>query len=420
MIRLRVNPDVLTAALEHGAVLLNLQTATYYGVDQAGLSVWRDLQSIRAEDVALRPSWAKFLADLEREQLLVPCVNQPSEEIQRPGTTRHDGGEPRLSKHGEPLHGAAATLSDSDALPRWADLRIPPPFVTVIVPVRDGERTLGDCLASLLASDYPVGHREIVVVDNNSKDRTAEIIRAFPVRSAWEQQRGASAARNRGIAVSQGEILAFTDADCVVTSSWLRELVRGFEKGDTAAVAGEIMAFPPSTKPERYMAKRVPRWQCANLSAPQPSIVTASIAFRRTVFEQIGLFDPRLTRAQDTDFGWRFLRSCGLQFRYSPRAIVLHRHRATTAQFILHQAKWGYGGALLGSKYELPSRVQEELRSYRALLVQLLCLARTGARSTWRRRDWDDLEYAYFEFLRQLGRRMGALAWLVAGSRFKR
>src|SRR5215470_11479521 len=99
------------------------------------------------------------------------------------------------------------------------------PSVSVVVPVRNGERTIEACLTSILRSDYPEALREVVVVDNASTDRTADIVRRYPVKHVHEPVRGRSHARNRGIQSSAGHIVAFTDADCVVAGSWLRELV---------------------------------------------------------------------------------------------------------------------------------------------------------------------------------------------------
>src|ERR671916_681647 len=113
------------------------------------------------------------------------------------------------------------------------------PFVSIVVPVLNGERTLRGCLTSLLRVDYPPDRREILVVDNGSTDRTAEIIQSFPVQYLREEQRGCSAARNRGIQASRGELIASTDADCVVSSGWLRELVQAFDEEEgVGGVAG--------------------------------------------------------------------------------------------------------------------------------------------------------------------------------------
>jgi glycosyltransferase involved in cell wall biosynthesis len=415
---MRPSPDVLTVVLEQGAILLNLRTATYYRLNRAGLLAWSIIGQDPTEGAPNGTAPTTFVAELERERLLVEPESPAGALPVVPAGLQPGQETASLVKHDQPLHGASAVLSDSEATRGWPGLRHPVPFVTVVVPVRDGERTLRDCLASLLASDYPPSRREIVVVDNDSKDRTAEIIQDFPVRFAREKRRGASAARNRGIELSQGEILAFTDADCVVSRGWLSELVRGFESEAVGVVAGEVMAFPPSTAAERYMAKRVPCWQRANLDAPRPGIVTASIAVRKAVFRQIGLFDPNLTRAQDTDFGWRFFRACPLGLRYSPRAVVLHRHRATTSEFFRHQAVWGYGGAVISSKYRLPSGMREELRLYQALGAQLLDLGRAAAGYAWHRRGWNELEYAYFDVLCRLGRRFGALRWLTIDRHF--
>jgi glycosyltransferase involved in cell wall biosynthesis len=418
MTRLRKNPEVLTVDLEGGGVLLDLETAAYYGLNRAGLDLWRHLELVQEWPVA--GPWACFLEELSRQGLLLRCEDGCDDVPQMWSTPEQPDAIPSVTKHPEPLHGAASTLSDCHRFPTLPHGVRPMPFVTIIVPVRNAEPTITDCLTSLLALDFPDDRREIVVVDNGSTDRTSEIIQGFPVRVVQERRRGVSSARNRGIEVSQGDIIALTDADCVVTRTWLRELIGGFDSEEVGGVAGEIMAFPPASRAQRYMARRVPCWQRANLAAPQPSIVTASIAFRRVVFEHIGVFDPLLTRAQDTDFGWRFLQSGEWQLRYCPRAIVLHKHRATTAQFFLHQAKWGYGGAMIGAKYALPSRVEAELRSYGVLFRQLERLLKLCLAALWTQRSSEELEETCFEVLRQLGRRMGAMAWLIAGPRFRR
>jgi glycosyltransferase involved in cell wall biosynthesis len=293
------------------------------------------------------------------------------------------------------------------------------PFVSVVVPARNAEQTMGECLASLVRVDYDPGRHEILVVDNGSTDRTAEIIRAYPVHLLFEPRRGPSAARNRGVEAARGEIIAFTDADCVVTRGWLRALVRGFEGPDVWAVGGEIVAYPPQTPAERYLAMYKSRWQEPALRASRPFAVTSNAAFRRETFDRLGLFDPRLIKAQDKDFGWRFHGAGDLKLAYSPEALVLHRHRPTAWRLFAQHAGWGYGAALLHRKHGLPWSLRLELGKQRELLAAVGALASAAVRYGIRGGDRMDVYDPAFEVVRRLGLRAGALYGLAtARNRF--
>ena len=289
------------------------------------------------------------------------------------------------------------------------------PFVSVIVPARNCERTIDQCISSILATDYPQERREIVVVDNASTDSSRERISRFPVRCLSEDVRGASAARNRGITSSSGEIVAFIDADCVATTGWLRRLVAGFSEDDIWGVAGEILAFPPQTPVQRYTAMRKETWQKSAMSLSRPFAVTANVAFRRRTFERVGLFDPTLIKAQDKDFGWRFFNEGDLKLAYSAGALVLHQHRSTAWTHFLQHAGWGYGASLLHRKYDLPWGVRLEAAKHWQLLQAASTALTTRTRSILGKTDELTAANAGFEFLRQLGLRVGALYGLVLG-----
>jgi glycosyltransferase involved in cell wall biosynthesis len=286
------------------------------------------------------------------------------------------------------------------------------PFISVVVPVWNGQRTISDCLASILRADYPSDRHEVVVVDNASTDRTPGIVREYPVRCEYEPDRGPSAARNRGIAVSRGEIVAFIDADCIATTRWLRELADGFAEQEPFGVAGEIVAYPPSTPAERYNAMRMSRWQSFALSLSRPFAVTANAAFRRETFDRIGLFDRRLRTGQDKDFGWRFF-DAGLKLVYREGALVFHRHRPTGWSLFRQQVLWGYGAALLHQKHGLPWSAGEELRKYGELVGALGTLSRAAVH--YRRGGGDEMElfYPWYEVIRRAGLRVGALYGMV-------
>ena len=284
-------------------------------------------------------------------------------------------------------------------------------FVSVIIPALNEERNIQDCLVSLLRMDFRPDQREIVVVDNDSTDRTAEIIKDFPVRYVREERRGRSHARNKGIEVSRGEILAFTDADCVVSTGWLRELVRGFESEDVGAVVGEVVAYPPKTPAERYTAMRKPFWHNRTLTYPaSPWFVTGCAAFRREVFNQLGGFDPRFSLGcEDIDFGWRFFRQNNFKLSFHPKAVVFHRHRFTTLGLFRQSRSYGHGQAILCRKYpeQLLWNWQRELSAYKDIFQTGLALGRAAMRARMKIREEQECWYLYFELVRKLGDRLG-------------
>jgi cellulose synthase/poly-beta-1,6-N-acetylglucosamine synthase-like glycosyltransferase len=291
------------------------------------------------------------------------------------------------------------------------------PYVSVIVPVRDGESTIADCLDAILATDYPPDRREIFVVDNGSSDGTAGLIKARPVGYLREEEPGVSNARNRGIAESRGEILAFVDADCRVEPQWLTELVRPFENPDVGSVAGDLQHAPPTTAAERQAARMLGNWQRFAFTSNPAYPITANAAYRRDVLELIGPFDPHLTRAQDVELGLRFQERSGRRLAYAERATARHRHRTTQRGFFRQQLGWAYGAGLVGAKFEAmggrpvtPPRIRDLARPLQGLaLVIWAGIRRRG------RREW--IEDAWFDFLRQLAWWIGARIGLRRGAR---
>jgi cellulose synthase/poly-beta-1,6-N-acetylglucosamine synthase-like glycosyltransferase len=294
------------------------------------------------------------------------------------------------------------------------------PFVSVIVPVRDGESTIADCLDSILATEYPADRREILVIDNNSSDGTAPLIRTRPVTYLREAKRGVSNARNRGIAESNGEICAFVDADCLVEPQWLTELVRPFEDPEVGSVAGDLQHAPPATAAERQAARLLGNWQRFAFTSSPAYPITANAAYRRDVLERIGPFDPHMTRAQDVELGLRFQERSGLRLAYAERATARHRHRSTQRGFFRQQFGWAYGAGLVGAKFEamgghpvMPPRIRDLARPLQGLAIVLWAGLRRRGRRAW-------IEDAWFDFLRQLAWWIGARIGLRRGARIWR
>jgi glycosyltransferase involved in cell wall biosynthesis len=192
--------------------------------------------------------------------------------------------------------------------------------VSVVVPVRNAERTIAPCVESLLALDYP--DVEVVVVDNGSTDRTRELLAPYPVRVVEEAAPGPAAARNAGVRAAAHDVIVFTDADCTVDPRWLAELVPPLADADVGIAGGAIRARPGATRRELRAEARHDQRAAIEVWQP-PYVITMSWASRREVLEESGLFDERLRRGEDGDLSYR-IGSAGYRLVYRPAAVVYH------------------------------------------------------------------------------------------------
>lgn len=234
-----------------------------------------------------------------------------------------------------------SALSDSSAR-RSA----PGPAVTVVIPVLDASSVLGECLDALAAQRLEETW-EILVVDNGSRDATAEIAAAHAVGATilHEATRGPYAARNAGIGAASGQVVAFTDADCVPDPHWLAAGLATLRDG--ADLAGGAIVQRKSPRPtmwERY--DRAVYLRQEEYVTVQGFAATANLFVRREVFDRIGRFVPELVASGDLEFGRRATRA-GFRLSYVPEARIEHRPRTTMRETWSLHRKLGSGFAEL-------------------------------------------------------------------------
>ncbi|GEM_PF-516010 len=265
------------------------------------------------------------------------------------------------------------------------------PFVSVVVPAYNAMKTIAVCLESLLAQDYPVDRREIIVVDNNSSDETAAIVARYPVRLLHEHSRQSSyAARNTGWRQARGELVAFTDADCVADPEWLARLAEGFTDAAIGGVAGRVLALSPATVLERFAEQRRQVSNDASMNCSYlPYAITANVAYRREALEALGGFDESLISGGDADFAWRLQQQLGRRLVFALEALVRHKHRDTFGSFWRQHRLYGYGTAMLYERYPgYRKSLGEEARYAAARVFRFFArgLSRV-VRWPWRRRE---------------------------------
>jgi len=192
---------------------------------------------------------------------------------------------------------------------------MPEPRVSVIVAAFNGERFLRETLESVYAQDF--GAFEVVFVDDGSEDRTCEIARSFPVRYVHQANQGLPAARNAGLALARGDLLAFLDDDDVLPPRKLSVQV-GYldEHPATGCVLGRHEWIFEGVEPPALTRDPI----FGELGGIQ--LVTAMI--RRRVLEEVGGFDPTYRYAEDRDLFIR-MREHGVEIVVLPDVVLRKR-----------------------------------------------------------------------------------------------
>ena len=284
---------------------------------------------------------------------------------------------------------------------------VPPilPFVSVVIPIYNGEDDLPDLMACLWRQTYPSNRVEYLLVDNNSCDRTYSLLQSHAKQGQLQglnlvalqecDVQSSYAARNRGIKHAQGDIIAFTDADCRPDATWLDHLVRPFlsetgsnpvpdtkpgngkepnpkngmqssKDGSTVGlVAGEVEALPSCNWLETIADRQETLSQKHTLAHSfKPYGQTANLAIRRHIFNQSGLFRPYLTTGGDADMCWRILDSGKWRIEFAEDAIVKHRHRSTLQELKKQWQRYGRSNRYLHALHNISLTRELTFRDY--------------------------------------------------------
>jgi mycofactocin system glycosyltransferase len=230
-------------------------------------------------------------------------------------------------------------LDTGAAHPRPVGERFGPADVTVVIPVRDHDPR------ATLAALGPAA--AVVVVDDGS---VQPVVAPGARLLRHDRPLGPAAARTTGATGVTTPLVAFVDADCFPTASWLDPLLAHFDDERVALAAPRVVSQAANTAEDRgpiarYEASRSPLdlGPVEGRIAPGTRIAyapAAAVLVRRRALEEVGGFDPSLRVGEDVDLVWRLVEA-GWRARYEPRAVVGHRPRATCAALV--RQRFGYG-----------------------------------------------------------------------------
>lgn len=228
------------------------------------------------------------------------------------------------------------------------------PKISIIIPVKNGAEKIKDLLDSLMQVDYEKDKLEIIVVDGNSTDATKEIVSKYPVKLVGEENPGVNAARNTGIKNSVGEIIAFTDYDCVVPENWVKEIVSKFQDENVGCVGGKVVRYEDdflsryadeSLVPVMRIFQKVVKLD--RIRSPFYYPVGCNFAVKREVFKKTGLFNESFRYGFDElEFAERLCEE-GYTIVLTPAVVVKHKHRSTLSDLLKQTFRYGQGGGLM-------------------------------------------------------------------------
>lgn len=216
------------------------------------------------------------------------------------------------------------------------------PYISIIIPTYNSSSTLGQTIEACLGQDYPKDKREIIVVDDGSKDNTRMVAERSPVRYIYQQRKGPAAARNNGWRKSKGEALCFIDADCIPYKDWVTRLVQHYDKNGVGAVAGSY-----AIEGSKYLLDKFVHYEIKYRHSVMPeftnSFGTYNVLVKRSVLDEVSGFDPLYWRAsgEDSDLSYRIIKR-GYKIYFEKTALVGHSNILRFWKYIIIQFRHGY------------------------------------------------------------------------------
>jgi len=204
-------------------------------------------------------------------------------------------------------------------------MTIPYPLISVIVPARNEEKTIAKCLKAIKDQNYP--NKEIIVVSNNSQDKTIEIAKKFTNKVFNEPVLGAAKARNTGAKKAQGSILVFIDADTYMPKGLLQKVIRAINEGYVAGGARFKRDLKSKFDAAMYLQNSINNILLYKLRIPNPCSYTPFVFCKKEDFKKIKGFPEDLIATEEIRLLSKFSKLGKLKFITSEKILTSARRK---------------------------------------------------------------------------------------------
>lgn len=226
------------------------------------------------------------------------------------------------------------------------------PTVSVIIPVYNGISTLPKCLESLKNQDYPRPF-EVILVDDGSTDGSGDYAENQGVKVLRQQNKGPGIARNTGAEIASGELLVFTDADCVLNHDFITEMVKPLRNPEIVGSQGMYYSRQKNIIARFIQLENSERYDRKTQAEYIDWLATFAACYRRDVFLENGGFSDNYS-SEDIEFSFR-LANKGYKMVLAPKAMCEHLHYESFFKFIRFKYKRAYWTIWLYRQY--PNRL---------------------------------------------------------------
>lgn len=232
-------------------------------------------------------------------------------------------------------------------------------MISVVMPVYNEAANIISTLEALYSNT--VLPDEVIVADGGSTDNTVQLIKErFPQATVINNpEKNAAAGRNEGIKKAQGDVIAFTDGDCIVDKHWIENISKAFSEHEIDGLGGKVLIAPPINHIEEYWGNLA--WKLIMNFGDEPYIVdrctlndafvTANCAYKRSLLVKVKGFNNWFANnAEDVDLCWRAIKSGG-RLMYIPD-VQIYAHNVTTINGVAKKSfRNGYSSSKLQKKY---------------------------------------------------------------------